>query len=71
MAIRLKNNLVNNKPNHAFARLKDFHIITDSDIEYKVVILPGANKLANANTIWTSVPGYGWCEYIKNFSLSA
>jgi hypothetical protein len=69
LGIRLKNTLVN-KPNHSFARLKDYTIVTDQDVQYKLVVLPGKSYLANANTVFTSVPGYGWCEYITNFALN-
>lgn len=71
LAIRLKNTLVNNKPNRAMTRLKNFSIVVDNDTQYKIVILPNDTYLANnSNTAWTSVPGYGWCEYVKNFNMA-
>ena len=70
LAIRLKNTLVG-KPNHALARLKTWSILSNTDMQYKIVILSGKSVLANPNATWTSVPGYGWCEYIKDFALSA
>lgn len=69
LAIRLKNTVANKK-NTALARLKNFSISTDQDLNFKLVVLPGKSYLGNANIAWTTVPGYGWCEYIKNFSLS-
>ncbi len=70
LGIRLKNTLVNGKPNRSIARLKDYMVITDQDVQYKILMLPDKSYLANANSIFTSVPGYGWCEYITNFSLN-
>lgn len=70
LAFRLKNTLVG-KPNHALARLKAWSILSNNDCQYKVVILPGKAALSNPNITWTSVPGYGWCEYIKDFSLNS
>ena len=70
LAIRLKNTLVG-KPNHALARLKTWSILSNTDMQYKIVILSGKSVLANPNAAWVSVPGYGWCEYIKDFALGA
>lgn len=70
IAFRLKNTLVG-KPNHALARLKSWSILSNSDMQYKVVILPGKAALSDPNIAWTSVPGYGWCEYIKDFALAS
>ena len=70
LAFRLKNTLVG-KPNHSLARLKTWSILSNSDVQYKIVILPGTAALANPSVSWNSVPGYGWCEYIKDFSLAA
>lgn len=70
IAVRLKNKLINNKPNHSFARLKEFVLVTDQDVQYKMVVLPNKSYLANSNTQFSSVPGYGWCEYVTNFALN-
>lgn len=70
MAIRLKNTLVG-KPNHSLARLKTWSILSNADVQYKIVILPGTAALSNPNITWNSVPGYGWCEYIKDFALNS
>lgn len=69
LAIRLKNKLINNKPNHSIARLKDYMVVTDQDVQYKILVLPNKSYLANANVSFTTVPGYGWCEYLTNFAL--
>lgn len=69
LAIRLKNTLLS-KPNHAMARVKNFSVVSDNDVRYKLVILNSKNYLANSNISWNTVPGYGWCEYITNFSLA-
>ena len=68
LAFRLKNTLVG-KPNHALARLKNWTVFTTEDIQYKVVVLPSISYVAGAPT-FTQVPGYGWCEYIKDFALT-
>lgn len=68
LAIRLKNTL-QSKPVKALARLKNASIITNNDLNYKVVILNGSSSLSGSPT-WTSVPGYGWCEYLKDFALA-
>lgn len=70
LAFRLKNTLVG-KPNHALARLKTWSIFANQDCQYKVVILPSKSYLGNPNITWNTVPGYGWCEYIKDFSLAS
>lgn len=68
IAIRLKN-VLEGKQNHAFARLKQFTLYTNNDVNYKIVILSGAAAIANTPT-WLDVPGYGWCDYIKDFTLA-
>ena len=69
IAVRLKN-VLEGKQNHALARLKQFTIYTNNEMQYKIVILPGSSAIAN-NPTWLDVPGYGWCDYIKDFTLSA
>jgi hypothetical protein len=68
LAFRLKGTL-QGKPNHALARLKSWSVFSTADIQYKVIILPGTAILETPAITWTSVPGYGWCEYIKDFGL--
>lgn len=68
IAVRLKN-VLEGKQNHALARLKQFTLYTNNDVNYKIVILPGASAIAGSPT-WLDVPGYGWCDYIKDFTLS-
>lgn len=67
LAIRLKNTLVG-KQNHALARLKTWSIFSTNDVQYKIVVLDTAAKIANSPS-WTAVPGYGWCEYVKNQAM--
>jgi len=69
LAFRLKNSLVS-KQNHALARLKNWLVATTEDIHYKIVILPSSSYLSGSPT-WSTVPGYGWCEYIKDFTLAS
>lgn len=68
LAVRMKN-ILEGKPCHAFARLKRFAVYSTTDVQYKVVILPGMAAISGTPT-WTDVPGYGWCEYIKDFTLN-
>lgn len=68
LGIRIRNQLVG-KPAHPLARLKGWSILSTSNMQYKIVILPGTVKLGNPSITWTRVPGYGWCEYIKDFTL--
>lgn len=67
LAIRLKNTLVG-KQNHSLARLKNWSVFSTNDVQYKIVVLDSAAKIAN-NPTWASVPGYGWCEYVKNQAM--
>lgn len=70
LAIRLKNTLVDNKPNHSLARLKSFSIAANQDIRYKIVILKGISCIADS-PVWQTMPGYSWCEYLSNFALES
>lgn len=69
LAIRLKNIVVDNKPNHSLARLKSFSIASNQDIRFKIVILKGAASIFDS-PVWTALPGYSWCEYLTNFALA-
>jgi hypothetical protein len=68
LAFRLKNTLVG-KQNHTLARLKQWTLSTTEDLHYKVVILPNSTYVTGSPT-WSTVPGYGWCDYSKNFALT-
>lgn len=68
LAVRMKN-ILEGKPCHAFARLKKYSVYATADINYKIVILPGMSAISGSPT-WIDVPGYGWCEYIKDFTLN-
>lgn len=70
LAVRLKNTLVS-KPNKALARLKNFFVTSDFDLNYQVAIGRGNVILANPAASWTAVPGLGWCEYLQNFALAS
>jgi len=52
IAIRLKN-VLEGKPAHPLARLKNISIYTDQDVNYKVVILPGIASISAAT--WQDV----------------
>lgn len=67
IAVRLKN-LVEGKANHALARLRRFTMYTNNPVNYKLVVLPGAAAIQTAT--WQDVPGYGWCDFAKDFTLS-
>jgi hypothetical protein len=70
IGIRLRNSLVG-KPNHALARLKSWSLLSNVNMGYKIVILPNKSFLGNPSITWTKVPGFGWCEFIKDFALAA
>jgi hypothetical protein len=69
LAVRLKNT-VNSKPVRALARLKEWDIITDQLINYKVMILPDSTPIEGTPT-WNSATPTGWCEYISNYTLTS
>ena len=68
LAIRLKNT-VNGQPNRAFARLKDWQVLTTLTAQYKVMILQGIDDLQGTPT-WLPASPTGWCEYTTDFRLS-
>jgi hypothetical protein len=68
LAIKLKD-VLEGKPAHPLARLKHMTMYTNNDINYKIVILPGSAAL-NGTPSWVDVPGYSWCQYTKDFTLS-
>ena len=68
LAFRLKNTLAS-KPNRAYAILKNYSIVSDQDLAFKLIVLPGSVALANSPT-WSNVEGLGWCEYTKDAALS-
>jgi len=69
LAVRLKNS-VNGVPVKAFARVKNWNIITDQDIFYKVLLLQGSSSLSGTPA-WTPATPTGWCEYTTSFTLSS
>lgn len=69
LAVRLKNS-VNGIPVKALARIRNWNIITDQDIFYKVLLLQGSSALSGTPT-WTSATPTGWCEYTTSFSLGS
>ena len=68
LAIRLKNT-VNSQAVKAFARLKEWTIMTDETIRYRVLILPSIANISGTPT-WNSVSPTSWCEYTTNFTLT-
>jgi len=69
LAVRLKNS-VNGIPMKALARLKNWNLLTNNDVFYKVLILPGSSSLVGSPS-WTDCTPVGWCEYTTNFTLTA
>ena len=68
LAIRLKNT-VNGQPNRAFARIKDWDIVTTLTAQYKVMILQGISSLAGT-PVWQDATPTGWCEFTTDFKLA-
>ncbi len=70
IALKLKD-LLSGKPNRALARIKEWSVITNNDVNYKVIIAPNASSIFSATPVWANVSGYSWCEFTKNPSLKA
>lgn len=65
------NNTQQGHQNRALARLKNFNIITDTDIRFRVVLLPNSTSVFANTPTWTDVPGAGWTQYTTNVALAA
>lgn len=65
LAIKLKDTLAG-KPNRSFARLKEWAVLASNDVNYKIVLFPNATAAFSNTPSWTSVPGYGACEFVRN-----
>jgi hypothetical protein len=76
IAVRLRNT-VNGQPVRAFARVKDWQIVTSLTARYKVMMLQSkaditlANGSAVTDADWTQATPTGWCEYLTDFRLAA
>lgn len=68
LAIKMKNTLVG-KQNHAHAVLNKWTLLSTNDCHYKLVIFNDASTLVTPT--WQQVPGYSWCDYTKNLTLTA
>lgn len=68
LAVRMKNS-VNSQAVKAFARLKEWSVITDETIRYKILIIPSVANISGTPT-WNTVAPTSWCEYTTNFSLT-
>lgn len=72
LALRLKNSIVG-KPVQALARIRNWTLSSDNDIHFKLAILNDRTKFINNGSAvtWTSVSGYGWCEYATNIAMAS
>ena len=68
LAVRLRNT-VQSKPMRAFARLKNWNVISNNNCRYRIMILQSTADITTSTT-WTSVPGVGWCEYTTDFAIT-
>jgi hypothetical protein len=72
LAIRLKNT-VNGIPVKAFARLKEWELVTDLNVNYKVLLLQSTNDITapgGGAVTWNDVVGLGWTQYTTDFRLA-
>ena len=74
LAVRLRNT-VNNQPVNAYAKLKDWQVVTSLTTRYKIMILQDKADITLANgspvtdSNWTQATPTGWCEYLTDFRL--
>lgn len=68
LAIRLKNSLIT-KPNRSVARLLSFSVLSTNMMRFQLIRLENDAKISSP--VWSSVPGYSWCEYLTNASMVA
>jgi hypothetical protein len=72
LAVRLKNS-VNGIPMKAFARLKEWEVVTDLNVNYKVLLLQSTNDITapgGGAVTWNDVVGLGWTQYTTDFRLA-
>jgi len=75
LAVRLRNT-VNGQPMRAFARLKDWQLLTSLTVRYQVLVLQNKSEITLANgdpvldASWTQATPMGWCEYLTDFRLA-
>lgn len=65
LAIKLKDTLAG-KPNHSFARLKEWAVLASNDVNYRLVLFPNSSVAFSNTPVWSNVPGYGACQFVKN-----
>jgi hypothetical protein len=73
LAVRMKNT-ENGVPMKAFARLKEWEILSTFTCGYKIFILQSTNDITNSagNPVtWTNVPGASWTQYTTDFRLAS
>jgi hypothetical protein len=71
LAVRLKNS-TNGVPMKAFAKLKEWELISSFTCAYKIMMLQTTNDITNSagNPVtWTDVPGSNWTQYTTDFRL--
>ena len=65
LAIKLRDTVAG-KPNRAFARIKEWAILSSNDVNYKLVLFPNSDIAFTNTPAWSNVAGYGICEFVKN-----
>jgi hypothetical protein len=73
LAVRLKNT-ENGVPMKAMARLKEWELVTDLTVNYRVLLLQSTNDITAAGggaVTWTDVSGKGWTQYTTDFRLAS
>jgi hypothetical protein len=76
LAVRLRNS-VNGQPMRAYARLKDWQVVTSFTARVRVMMLQSKAEitLANGDVVqdanWDQASPTGWCEYLTDFRLAS
>ena len=68
IAIKLKDN-ISGKKNKTFARLKEWAVLATNDVNYRIVVAPNSSSIFSNTPNWSNVPGYSFCQYVKNPTL--
>ena len=68
LAIKLKDT-IGGKKNKSFARIKEWNIFGTNDMNYRLIVAPNASSIFSGTPAWANVPGYSFCEYVKNPTL--
>lgn len=69
VAVKLKNSVVG-KPNHSEASIRNWAILSNNDVRYKLVIFED-EKYFSGTVNWIDVAGRSWCQTANNLTMTA